>query len=175
MAMFHVVRTVPRASRCLLPLLLVVAAGCKGIAVQAAHDPQADFSRLRTFDWHSVPVQAQTAVADVSLVDLIGAELTAHGLQRNQQDPDLLVAVHRSLEGQLNTRGWGYEEIGGRMRQYTYQEGTLVIDLVDAKSRRSVWRGTASGAFKFSDDPVAMRDMMTGVLRDMFADFPPAR
>ena len=158
----------------LLPLMLALA-GCHSISVDHEYDPSADFTRYQTFDWLSVPPQAQTAVSDVSLQDLIARELVAHGLQQRSQNADLMVAVHRSIQGNLNTTGWGYERTGGQIRHYTLQEGTLVVDLVDPRTHRSVWRGTAEGAFKFSTDPAERQKMMTDVLRDMFADFPPKK
>jgi hypothetical protein len=157
----------------ILVALLLAAAGCRGVSVDSTYDPTADFGRLRTYDWLSVPPQARTAVQDVSLIDLIRLEIERHGLQRRQADPDLLVAVHRSLEGNLNTKGWGYETQGGRLRHYTLQEGTLVVDLVDAKTKRTVWRGSAEGVFKFDEDPAQQRQMIEELLREMFADFPP--
>jgi hypothetical protein len=162
------------ASRPALRLLLVLAlAGCHGISVDHEVDPSADFTRYKTFDWLSVPPQAQTAVRDASLQDLIARELVAHGLQQKSQDADLMVAVQRSIEGNLNTTGWGYEQSpSGRLRHYELQEGTLVIDLVDPKTHRSVWRGTAEGAFKFSTDPAEKQKMMADLLHEMFNGFP---
>lgn len=170
-----VLRARMRLLRGLLPLVLVLAAaGCRSISIDTDHDKSFDFKRLRTFDYLAAPTSARTAQTDPSLLDMIAAELTARGLQPTKQNPDLLIAVHRSIEGQLNTRGFGYEEIGGRLHPYTYQEGSLVVDLIDATSKRTVWRGTAQGAFKFSEDPAELRRMLADVLRDMFADFPPS-
>jgi hypothetical protein len=112
-------------------------------------------------------------VSDASVKDLIASELTAHGMQQSNGDADLMIAVHRSIEGTLNTSGWGYERTGGQIRHYDYQEGTLVVDLVDPKTHRSVWRGTATGAFKFSTDPREKQKMISDILHEMFAGFPP--
>jgi hypothetical protein len=159
----------------LLPVLLALSAGCRSVSVDEEHDPSADFSRYKTFGWLSVPPAAKTAVSDASLTDLIARELTAHGMQQSTGDADLMIAVHRSIEGNLNTSGWGYERTGGQVQHYTYQEGSLVVDLVDPKIHRSVWRGTASGAFKFSTDPAEKQKMLSGFLHEMFADFPPKK
>lgn len=155
--------------------LLVLLAGCHSISIETTHDPDVDFKTLHTFGWLSVPPQATTAVDDQSLQDLVRAELESKGLQQRQDSPDLLVALHRTVEGSLNTKGWGYEQSGGRMTYYTLQEGELVIDLVDAKSRKNVWRGTASGAFKSDEMRAVRQERLAGLLHDMFAGFPPAR
>jgi hypothetical protein len=114
-------------------------------------------------------------VRDAALHELLGAELEARGLRRDTSRPDLLVAMHRTIEGVLNTQSWGYEFRGGKVDRYAMQEGTLVVDLIAAATRKSVWRGTAQGMFKFESTPEERRAMMQTVFRDLFADFPPGR
>jgi hypothetical protein len=158
-----------------LPWLLLVLAGCHGISVDSTHDDKFDFSKLHTFGWHSVPPQARTAVDDQSLADLLRAELERRGLKLTRESPDVLVAIHRSLEGSLNTKGWGYEISGGRVQHYELQSGTLVIDLVDSSSHKCVWRSTAEGAFKADEDPTLRQQRLADLLREMFDGFPPGR
>lgn len=156
-------------SLCLLPL----ATACRGISVETSHDPRVDFARLRTFDWAAVPPQATTAVDDASLVGLIGSQLEAEGLQKVDRDPDVLVAVHRSLSGRVHTDVWGYTFESGRIRTHEMEEGTLVVDIVDAVTRQTVWRGLASGAFRVDLLPDERRALLQDILQRMFADYPP--
>jgi len=163
--------------RCLpwvLPLLtLPLLTGCHSISVHATHDAGFDFTKAHSFSWLSLPPQCETALHDQSVADLIRREMEQKGVKYTAQAPDLLVAIHRTLTGQLNTKGGGYEQVGGRMEYYTLQEGMLVVDLVSAGDNHLVWRGTAEGVFKFGEDSVAKQNMITGVLHDMFAGFPP--
>ena len=114
-------------------------------------------------------------VSEADLLQMVGDRLEAKGLRRTADNPDLLVAIHRTVEGTLNTRGSGYEFRGGRMRSYELQSGTLVVDLVLASSRQVAWRGTASGAFRFDAVPEERKKLLDEVLDEMFADFPPRR
>ncbi|MBX3463752.1 MAG: DUF4136 domain-containing protein [Planctomycetes bacterium] len=156
-------------------LLVSAFAGCHGIGVQTTHDEDVDFAQFRSFDLMPPAQQSPTMVSDETLLGLVAAELEKKGLQRRKDGADLLVAVHRSVEGALNTRGSGYEFRDGRMRRYELQEGTLVVDLVRGTEREVVWRGTAQGAFKF-DSSLAEREAgLRDVVRDMFAGFPPRR
>ena len=159
----------------LATLLLLLGVGCHGISVDSSHDPDTDFTKLKTYDWLPPTPQAFTAVSDEVLLRLIGAELEAKGFTRDTRQPDLLVSAHRSIEGSLNTKSSGYEFRDGRMRRYTLQEGTLVVDLVAAGTRAVAWRGTATGAFKFDSMPAERQERLTEILHDMFADFPPGR
>jgi hypothetical protein len=150
-------------------------AACRGISVQSTHDPEVDFARLQTFDWLRPPTDAPTSVSDKAMFDMIAKELEAKGLRRNTAQPDVLVAVHRSIEGTLNTKGSGYEFHEGRLRRYTLQEGTLVVDLIGAATKEAVWRGTATGAFKADSSTEERHETVAAILHDMFADYPPRR
>jgi hypothetical protein len=56
--------------------------------------------------------------------------------------PDLLLHIHASVEQQLDitTTPQGETE-DERVQPYVHDAGTLVIDLVDARTERLVWRG----------------------------------
>ena len=159
----------------LLSLLLLSAAACHGISVDATHAPDVDFSKLRTFSWLEVTPGSGTHVSDEAILELVADELTAKGLQRDTASPDLLVAVHRSIEGSLNTKKSGYEFRDGRLQRYDLQQGSLVVDLITTNDREGVWRGAAHGAFRFDASPEERLQMLASVLHDMFADFPPGR
>ena len=114
---------------------------------------------------------AEKRDAIVQLIqDAVAAELEARGLQPQPDEPDLVVtytAGARQMGGGpdlgrapagVNVRGpggGGYDEPGAVVaREWPdaaadmesrerYQEGTLMIDLLDGKSRHLVWRATA--------------------------------
>ena len=162
-----------RACLCALPLLL--SAACHSVAVGTTYDDQVDFARLRTFDWLAAPSTAATAVSEETLLEMIGARLQAKGLQRDTARPDVLVAVNRSIEGTLNTRGSGYEFKEGRLRRYTLQAGTLVVDLVLPDAKEVAWCGTAEGAFRSDLLPAERQRLLGELLDEMFAAYPPRR
>jgi hypothetical protein len=162
----------PSLLRC-LPCVLPLFAGCHSISVHATHDAGFDFTKAHSFGWLSMPAQVETAIHDQSVADMIRRELEQKGVKYTAQSPDLLVAIHRTLNGQLNTHGSGYEYVGGRMQSYQLQEGMLVVDLVAAGDNHLVWRGTAEGVFKFGEDTASKQQMISGVLHDMFAEYPP--
>src|SRR5262249_39687488 len=91
-----------------LPLALALLAGCHSISIDATHDPSVDFSKLHSFGWLSLSEQ-RTAVNDQTVSGLVRAELQRKGLEYSDRSPDVLVAIQRTLEGQLNTKGNGYD------------------------------------------------------------------
>lgn len=79
-------------------------------------------------------------------------QLVAKGLQKQTAGrPDLFVAYHTNVKDKIDvdTYGYGYGPYGRRLGTYAnvreYQQGTLVVDLIDAKAKELVWRGWAKG------------------------------
>jgi len=158
----------------------VLAAGCTTLKVYTDHDPGADFSRFKTFDFIGQPkgldpLMAKRARAEVAL------QLKAKGLQRATGRADLLVAIvaRARTEHQVNTVsygwGWGYGWWGGMGGSTSYVRnvpiGALVVDLVNARNKQLVWRGTARDYL--SPDPQENAGMLHRAVSKMFESYPP--
>ncbi len=63
--------------------------------------------------------------------------------------------------------GWG----GGYSSARVVTRGTLIVDILDGKSRRLVWRGISEGAFKKSNPSDAQ---VAKIVTRVLTDFPPA-
>jgi hypothetical protein len=159
--------------RSLVGLSLALVAGCSSMSVDSTHADGVDFAALRTYDWLSVPETSPTAPRDETVVGVLATTLEQKGLRRVRENPDLLVAVHRTIEGSLNTENSGYEFKDGRLRRYTLQQGQLVVDLVRAQDKQTVWRGVASGAFRADQTADERRAFLSQLLGEMLADYPP--
>mgnify|MGYP000296600791 CR=1 FL=1 len=69
-----------------------------------------------------------------------------------------------------NNWGWGVGWTGGRTSVETYTEGTIVVDVLDTKTRTLVWRGIIENAFsKPNPDDEKIRKVVARVM----AEFPP--
>ena len=146
-------------------------AAAQKVSIDYAHD--FDFDAVQTFQYVETE---ESSIADNSLmadrvVDLIKSELREGGLTEVQENPDLYVTYHfvSQERKQLSTTsmgmggyggywdgwgGWGYDPYGGPMmgssttREYSYEEGTLVIDAYDSKEKKLVWRGSGTVTVK---------------------------
>ena len=138
-------------------------AGCASTPnVRVASDPSADFTQYRTFGFAS-PLGTdrggyQSAVSQ-QLKTSARTQLEARGLRYVEADPDLVVNFSATLDEKLRvsttptaTMGVGY--YGYRAGMYSawpmyqdqttvtpYNEGTLNIDIADARRRQLVWEG----------------------------------
>jgi hypothetical protein len=147
-------------------------------------DRTVNFARYRTFAWvtgTSVPDELN----DRRIVDAVSAELTRQGLIRVEphERPDLLVAYHASFDTDLQitgfSSGWGPYRFGpartGVARAEEILVGTLAVDLVDARTRTIVWRGTASKEIDVKADPRKRERNINRAAERLFKNYPPAR
>lgn len=164
----------------LIALMAVLAAGCATLEVYTDHDPAADFSRFKTFDFIGQPrgldqLMGKRARAEVAM------QLNAKGLHRGSGRPDLLVAIvaRTRAERQVTTVhygwGWGYGWWGGLGGSTSYVRnvpiGALVVDLVNARNKQLVWRGVARDYL--SRNPKENAAMLHRAVAKMFEEYPP--
>jgi len=61
--------------------------------------------------------------------------------------------------------------IGNTIQEIEYKEGTLIIDVIDRKQRKLVWRGWSAEALP---DPEIYREVLPQEVREIFQPFPSA-
>ena len=163
--------------------LLIVVAGLLALPASAQKvyvdfDKSVDFSQYKTFAWKA-PDEASLAeespLMHERVKSAIMSQLTSGGLTEDTSDPDLYVTYHTSSKEQVqfNTThmgygygdGWGWDPYwdgyGGigmgssTTTAHTYEVGTLIIDIWDAKTNNAVFRGSAEGVVKANPEKAA--------------------
>ncbi|MGO4394045.1 DUF4136 domain-containing protein [Variovorax sp. M-6] len=162
-------------------LLLSACASVGGPAVKIDVDPAANFSGVRTYSWVARP-DGGTPLMQQRIVDGIDSRLQARGWKL-APNGDIHVSAHVTASEKENLKSYytrvGYLGWGGfgppapnsAMPAETFEVGTLVVDMVNAQTKRSAWRGTASGTVQ--EDPAKMNALLQAALDKMFAAFPP--
>ncbi len=155
---------------------------CSTMKVRADHDAQFEFDTDSTFALFERPGKERrrpqmSEIVDRRIAAAMEADMVGKGFSSaSPRDADFLITFYTAVRRQVvvNHAGWyGYRRGywgGGTRWVRSYEEGTLVIDIIDAKRRELVWRGVGEGAFTKSnpsDDKVAKR--VAKVLRT----FPP--
>ncbi len=164
-----------------LGFALLLSACANTPTVSTAFDPATDFSRVRSYSWIGKP-EAATPLMQQRIVDGVDARLQAGGWKL-ASNGDVHVAAYVSSKEKLDPNSYyaqvGYTGWGGfgppppntPAATDTIEVGTLVVDVFDGKTKRSMWRGTASGTLQ--SDPARMNAMLQAALDKMFATFPP--
>jgi hypothetical protein len=172
-------------SAALLSLLLLGA--CSSYRVTYDYDVTASYSRYKTFDYYTSKkgTGGTTSLMDKRVRAAVEKELQAKGFSmETKADPDFLVTYYpivqeRKVRSTVHMGwGWGYRPFYGRVGTSTsqvhrYQEGTIVIEIVDFKSNQMIWQGAAAGALTGLENPEDANEVVTNAVRDILVQFPP--
>ena len=161
-------------------------AGCSPIyGVKFDYNKGNDFSKYKTYDWIAVPVKATINGLVVERVKkAVDAELETKGLRRSANNPDFLIAEHLVKKDRVDVDSWGYgygPYVGywggvwgpGEISTYHYEEGTLILDFVDAGSKKLVWRGTAKADVQSFDSPDKSDALIQAAVQKILKNYPP--
>lgn len=172
-----------------LAILIAAVAGYAWAKVISDHDPNADFSSFKTYGWLDREDSIEAQLPDhlrMRLRRVTEEVLAEKGLEPAPAPPqtDLLLTYHfgASEEFQVNYmpyspyRTWGYGYWGGYGAGYSeirkYTEGTLVLDIVDARTHQLVWFGSISKEVRSTNPPgKRIQKAVTKLLKD----FPPKK
>lgn len=170
-----------RVSSFCIALFALLAASAVAQQVQTDFDKHADFSQYKTYSWKKVRVSNQ--LWEPRIKDAIDSQLSAKGWKQVDDGGDVvLVAIGTTqVERTLNTfydgfgGGWRWRGFGGfgssTTTEQDYKQGTLVVDMFDAKSKQLVWRGNAQDML--SGDPDKNEKKLNKAVVKMFKKFPP--
>jgi Domain of unknown function (DUF4136) len=149
--------------------------------VKTDFDHQANFSQYKTYSWQEV--KPPNSLWDSRIKSAVDAQLAAKGWTQVDSGGDVaIVAIATShTERTLQTfydgmgGGWRWRGFGGMGEATTseqdYKEGTLLVDLYDAKTKQLIWRGSAEDTVSNNADKNE-KNLDKGVAK-MFKKFPP--
>lgn len=162
--------------------LLAPSRGCSGPAVDILYDRDADFTAYETYRWEtSAPEESAVGqLIDQRIKTTVAEELEPKGLRpaAEGESPDLLLSYYGWVEDDLRVEGVRYELAphvvwtGAAPMEVTRSSraGTLILDLVDATSRRVVWSGVVSDRAR---DTTALRDKVEPAVEKLLRRYPP--
>ncbi|UQD54977.1 DUF4136 domain-containing protein [Flavobacterium sp. K5-23] len=143
----------------LLPVLIIfLLSSCSSVRVYSDYDKNVDFSQYKTYAFHKQGIdKVQISELDKKrILRAIDAELSKKGMSKSE-NPDLLVNIMTKERERLDVNqfnagwgygwGWGWNPYlwGGQSYVTSSTEGTLFIDLIDAKKKELVWEGEGIG------------------------------
>ena len=162
-----------------LALTVLMAGLAFGRKVRTDYDHNVNFSKYRTFTWINEP-NAQNPFMNQRMINAINGQLAARGLASSNRNADLAVSASFTTHEEqiVNTfysgGGWGWGWGGGAGWATTTVEtreiGTLVVDLLDAKTKQPLWRGVA--VHSVSSRPDKASEKFRDKIREMFEEFP---
>lgn len=175
---------------CILMIALAIASCSPSLKVTSDYDKSANFTQYKTFTVDTFRMSQRISQLNTNrILNAVKAELNKKGLTENTSNPDLKVNVAAILKDQksvtANTDYYGYGGIyrpwawGGGLGAtgYTtynvqnYKDGSLIIDIADAKTSNLVWEGIGNQEI---DKPIKDPDTaIPAAVASIMKNFPP--
>ena len=183
----------------LVALFSLALTACSTVKVSTDYDQSADFTALKGFNWLPESAKAETEnaylnnrIMDVRITKAIDKQLVVQGFSFSTA-PDFYVNYSITSEKKTNIRtynnysgygpswGWGigYGHRGMSLSAHTetrvdeYQQGSLVIDVIDPTSLELIWRGIGSKRLPESTDAAEMDKLVAEVVKNILSKYPP--
>jgi hypothetical protein len=150
--------------------------------VETDFDHQANFSQYKTYSWQAI--KPGDSLWDARIKSAVDTQLAAKGWTQVDSGGDVSIVAIKTTQTQRSLQtfydgfggGWRWRGFGGMGESTTteqdYKEGTLVVDLYDAKTKQLIWRGSAQDTL--SDKAEKNEKNLDKGVAKMFKKFPPS-
>ena len=169
----------------LLIVTVALATSCgPTLKVSSDYDRAVNFSAYKTYSIYNLKSKGSVnQLNEERIIKYINAEMAKRGFTQSNQNPDLMVNALTVLKDRrgISATTYGY---GGAYRPYgywgapgytsvstyDYKDGSLVIDMIDAKTQKMVWTGT--GSAEVYNKPKDPEQTISEVVGKIMAEFP---
>lgn len=167
--------------------IFLLISGCSSIEVSENYDTSYDFTKLKTYDW--IPVKNKINKLVVKQIkNELKNQLAAKGFKANASNPDFLIALHGGTEEKvsIHSTNYGYTYgrwYGGRhgatyytggVEVYEYKEGTLILDIIDAKTKEVIFQSTTITTLSRNMTMEKRQKKIKKVIEKAIKAFPPS-
>lgn len=159
--------------------------------IETGYDKSADFSRYKTYAWVPRTTPANNPAIAALIDSHVEYELNQKGLRKVDHDPDLLVKTYGgpgevhggfAAEDPSHIATGGVPLTGGTMWGGSLpptpvpqnMEGSMAVDLIDARQNHLVWRATAKGKMDYNKRSKLLEKANKAV-DEMFKNYPPQK
>lgn len=163
-------------------IICLAVTGCYTIKTNYDFDLLADFSKYNTYSFSEQSLDYKRLIDGERLLMAIEKEMSKHGFTKSD-DPDILIDLYVKLEQKSATvvppdtpspwaRGYG---VGFKVTEVTtenYDEGTLVISVLDIRQQKIVWQGRAKKTIKEKALPKAKKKRIDKAVALIFESYP---
>ncbi len=164
--------------------LFLIASCSPRFAVNTDRDPAVNLRAFQTFmvkdDYEPKgdfnPILNSPLNRD-RIAGYINTALENRGYEMNQNQPDLIVRFYTSVKEKQEVYNQGFNNFWfnpffPNNNTYTrnYEEGTLIVDILDAQTEELIWQGWAVGEIDYSSD--RYKERLKAKVMQIFENFP---
>ncbi|MGD8567881.1 MAG: DUF4136 domain-containing protein [Gammaproteobacteria bacterium] len=175
-------------------LIIFELSACTPMQVETDYDHAIDFTRYQQYQWipneqpDLVEKNIDKDLLDETITKTVTTELTNKGYSRVSEHPDFLVSYYLVVNTKTDVyyvneyyAGIGFNPQPSRttaqdyrkIRDVTYSQGILIIDVLDAKTNERVWRGYAQSRLEYFAQPDKTVQRATTAIQKILSRFPP--
>jgi hypothetical protein len=166
-------------TRLSIALLLIWSAACAYVPV----DVESDASSVSGKTWAWLPRspvghgEAEFALIDERVRADVERDLAARRFKKvDKERPDYLVTYYAALDKPISAQAITYAAGVPLMAKAvtSYPQGSLVIDLLDAKTGKLVWRGVGRRVFDAKQTPDERKERIDAAVESVVDEFAPS-
>lgn len=177
-----------KPSQLLALFFVVFLSSCSSVRVYSDYDKNVNFSNYKTYAYHKAGID-KVEISDLDkkrILRAIDQQMAAKGFTKSEA-PDLLINIFTKSREQVSVNqfnaGWGYGwgwgwnpwmmGMGNQTTVSTSTEGTLFIDLIDAKKKELIWQGEGIG--NLTKDVNKKDEVVAEFVGKILAQYPPVK
>ncbi|HKR60283.1 MAG TPA: DUF4136 domain-containing protein [Pyrinomonadaceae bacterium] len=116
--------------------------------VKVVADKAVDLTKYKTYSW-SQGMASPNPITNQTIIDTVDSALQSKGMTKVEKDADVVLVVFATSDSALHTSNTSTGSaaksgIAARSQTWAVTEGTLVVDIADARTKERLWRGTAT-------------------------------
>lgn len=134
-------------------IILINLSSCSSVRVNADYDKKVSFSNYKSYAYLKSGID-KAEISDLDkkrILHSIDEVMLSKGFSKSE-NPDVLISIFTKERERVDVYqnygfGWGWNPYWGMgySNVTTTPEGTLFIDIIDAKTKELVWQGEGSG------------------------------
>lgn len=149
---------------------------CGGITVDTDWDHEVDFASYKSFSWMEPGADSARVnqLVENRIKNAVIEQMRALGYTEDTANPDVFVTYLASVEAKVDvsttTYGYWRGSAVGDVDVYNYNEGTLLLDIIDVAKNQLVWRGTGTGVI---GSDAGSQDKINKAVQQILSRYPP--
>jgi len=172
-------------------LFVLILFSCSSVDVYSDYDKDTDFSNFKTYAFYKKGID-KVEISDLDkrrILRAIENELNAKGMVVSE-NPDVLINIFTKSREKIDVYnnsyygwypwyyGYGYGFYGpgygfGYMNVSTSTEGTLFIDLIDARKKELAWQGIGTGLLSYEKNIEKKEARISEFVSKIMMAYPP--
>ena len=170
----------------IIPVVIVIFCllSCSSVSVKHDYDPGIDFSTYKTYKLFEKNIKgdalSKNQLAKKRVLNSLDKLLKEKGFVKAEDEADFVAVAQAGIKDRMQITSWGgygWYRPGWGTYGHTdvsyYEEGNLVINIVDTNKKELAWRGVATGILKDYSDGEQMQKDLDNIIAKVLKNFPP--